>query len=276
MEKRIYISNWSKGEYLQPNQIELIDLFVRGCKKYNPDLIIKFIVDTKTYESITDYTRDNTMIINILDKHINRPEIEWASVKLQTIKELDDDHILHVDYDIIYADDFGRMLDVFINSEYDVIYQKREFINNHGHYVQTIFQDEYRKLIGESKLKTAFNSGIIYIRSKDILEHLIVEYGHEDFASYISLEQIKNPLTLSLKGYKIGVLNEMLKEFKPFRKPVMFKDCNIDCKKLSTLSFFMPNIGFYHFVSSTKHEENSLDIMRDLWGIENIDEVDNG
>lgn len=268
---KIYISNWAKGFNQVSNlNLYLIDNFVKVIKKHTPNIEIVFLTDVTTKNQVSQYVLENTTIKTVLDKYNNHKPVEWALVKLKTISEIEDEEVLHLDYDIVWKYDLNIILDAFRKSEFDVVYQKTESLMIPYYRVFFYNNKDKRGIFNGFKRRVAFNAGISYFKTKEVrsLINKWLNFSSEKFGDYVSLEQVLIPNDIERSSYKIGTLVDFIRTLPLVKNSLKFDGSQAISKEvyneLCNHCNFIQNLGFFHFSGWSKTKEGIEDTINIL------------
>lgn len=270
----IYISNWANSQEISKTQLFLIDNFVRTTKHYSPSTEIRFMLDQITLDSVSQYVKDNTVMMLVMDQFNYHTQNEWPIVKMKAIKLIDHDYVFHMDYDIVWKRSYTEILNVFNNSDADVIYQKPELVTQVKIYADFLREKpEFKTLLKSSGYgrRPAYNAGITFLKDKNNLQFIDTNFTSNDAMHYVCWEQLVTPINFYGNNLKIDSLVNLITNFNLDSNQPKFRNnyfTPLKYDRLTKDSIFIPNLGLYHFLSDLKRNEFCPEFVIQISGIE--------
>jgi hypothetical protein len=276
---RVYISCWSKGreKYSKESsiKIKLLDTFITVAKKHNPTLEICFIADKETIEFLPEFISKRVTLNSVLDKYNHYKNFKWPLVKLLTIaNEIpDDEEVLHLDFDLVWAYDYSKVIELLKTLNIDCLFQNYEMLDlPHNYYIDFLKKYPYSQEIMAKPLnKVAYVAGILYFntKAKSKLKEFLNKFNGEDyekFGEYCAYEQMLLPNYLIGEECNLEVCSNLLAKLPANKKSIEFKNDNtffsdelfdILCRK----GVFLKSIGLYHFLGTIKDYSGFLEYL---------------
>jgi len=263
---RIYISHWSGGIKQRNYDVEkifilMLESFIKTIKKNNR-VQIKFITDTITYQKLNNYILDNLDCEIKMDEFYNYLPYQWPLVKLITISKIEDDEVLHLDYDFFYNNKIDELYKIIKSKSIDVLYQNFEGLSFNNYYTKYIKKNtEIKSLLKGVKDKFAYNAGITYLspRAKNEFKRIVSSLNiGSNFGNYTALEQLEVPLQLKLSGLNVDVLSNLVNELPQISDKLDYKQVENmplnDWIALNGCGAFIDRIGVYHLLGDCKNK----------------------
>lgn len=277
--RKIYISNWNHGSYTKNEnscRTFLLNRFIQEFKFFNPEIDVTFIGNKSSIDLLTDIS--NIEIIELSDDAVYSPS-QWPIVKVKSIVNHGQGSILHLDYDVFMRYNINHLFDWLETSQCDVLYQSEEFLTRH-YYKQTLKQNpEYMELFRGITHKVAYNAGITYFSENacNFIKNLEVPLDLLDanFAGGIFYEQAYIPAKLVQNGFNIHTLNHVIDVLPACEE--QYRDLN-QCTAQHNMTFyrndglFLPKIGTYHFCGPYWKYDDSIDHLKELLYLSQIDD----
>ena len=176
-----------------------------------------------------------------------------------------------MDFDIILKYDLSTIIQCFIDSNVDVLYQKHELLSLRNYIDFYRNRPEYKNVYDGAKTKAAFNAGITIIKNKKIknqISDIVKNFKYYNWIDLLNLEQTIIPATLMSSGHNVSTLTDIstsLVKVQPTKKFIGNNELDINIyNQLCNTGVFMENIGFYHFLGNIKQKENILDVIKEI------------
>jgi hypothetical protein len=275
---KLYISCWSKGaeRYSKddPLKIKLLDTFLTVAKKHNPTWEICFITDNETVENLPESISNNVTITSVLDKYNGYESFKWPLVKLLTIaNDIPDSEVLHLDFDLVWAYDYSKVIELVKTLNVDCLFQSYEMLDlTHNYYIDFLKKYPYSQEIMVKPLnKVAYVAGIMYFntKAKTMLKQFLSEFdgkNYESFGEYCAFEQMLLPNYLIGGGCNLEVCSNLLAKLPINKKSIDLKNCGIfftdeSFHERCSQGTFLRSIGFYHFLGAAKTKLGFLEYL---------------
>ncbi len=269
MEK-IYISFWSGGQkhirYNMENDLFFLENFIRLFSSYNPSLKLILICDEYTTQNLPQEIKEQVEIQQTSDKYNEYPPQLWPMVKVLTIADIDDEEVLHLDFDIIWKYDIRILINYIRQHKIDALYQSYESLGiSHRYYPDYLKKNSgAMSLLLKAKTKSAYNAGICYFSkgAKSKLKAIVEQYRSDiiTFGDNVSLEQMIIPNELIQQGLNVQTLSDIVMNL-PFRENNRkFPEAIGEFDKplfnvLNSTGTFINSISYFHFLGTVKKKE---------------------
>lgn len=257
----LYFSHWNKGEEVVPEQtLFFIQNFINCLKTHSANTNLVFLTDDQTIAAMPVGSLDGVEVRSVMNLFDALPEHKWPLAKMKAINLIEDDEVLHIDYDVVINRDVQDIIDVIRASGNDAVYQKIENLSleYYSDYLKNV--DGAKAIFrGVAGRRCAFNAGLVYYKSQEVKNKVaeLLDFESDNVFRYYVLEQLLAPTMLRREGYSVGVLSEMVHKFKvqdvvefPYYGNVLEENYKNLCKS----GVFLPNIGFFHFLSKDLKE----------------------
>jgi hypothetical protein len=269
MEK-IYISFWSGGQkhvrYNMENDLYFLKNFIWLFSKYNPTLKLILICDTNTTKNLPPEITEMVEIKQTSDKYNAYPPQLWPMVKVLTIADIEDEEVLHLDFDIVWKYDIRNLITYIRQSKIDALYQSYESLGiSHRYYPDFLKKNSgAMNLLLKASKKCAYNAGICYFSkaAKSQLKAIVEQYKSDctSFGDNVSLEQMIIPNELIQQGFNVQTLSEILINLPFSENKRKFPDAigefdNPLFRSLNSTGTFINSISYFHFLGTVKKKD---------------------
>jgi hypothetical protein len=267
---KIYISFWSGGQkhvrYNMENDLFFLKNFIRLFSKYNPTLKLILICDTSTKQKLPSEITEMVEIKQTSDKYNAYPPQLWPMVKVLTIADIEEEEVLHLDFDIVWKYDIQYLFTYIRQNKIDALYQSYESLGiSHRYYSDFLKKNAgAMSLLLKARMKSAYNAGICYFSkaAKSQLKAIVAKYKSDctTFGDNVSLEQMIIPNELIQQGFNVQTLSEILMNLPFSENNRKFPEAigefdNPLFTSLNSTGTFINSISYFHFLGTVKKKD---------------------